>query len=207
DRIVLGADQRTRLVDSLETALKLGQGSVLLVPVDGGEERLMSQNFSCAYDGTSVPEPEPRNFSFNTPHGACPTCTGLGTRLVADADLVVPDPSLPLAEGAIAPWATSNFFYPEMLEAVCRHYKIGLRLKPESLAVTIADRNIAETSQLSVAAAIDWFGDLELSERESLIARGILKEIKERLQFLIDVGLEYLTIDRAANSLSGGESQ
>jgi len=287
DRLVLGADQRTRLVDSLETAVRLGQGSVLLVPVDGGEEKLLSQNFSCAYDGTSVPEPEPRNFSFNTPHGACPTCTGLGTRLVADADLVVPDPSLPLAEGAIAPWATSNFFYPEMLEAVCRHYKIdmrkpwekltkeqrrvllegtagekirftytnqyrhnrwyeaqfegilanlqrrhaetesefvkeelekymsdkpcptchGLRLKPESLAVTIADRNIAETSQLSVAAAIDWFGDLELSERESLIARGILKEIKERLQFLIDVGLEYLTIDRAANSLSGGESQ
>jgi excinuclease ABC subunit A len=287
DRLVLGTDQRTRLVDSLETALRLGQGSVLLVPVDGGEERLMSQNFSCAYDGTSVPEPEPRNFSFNTPHGACPTCTGLGTRLVADADLVVPDPSLSLAEGAIAPWSKSNFFYPELLEAVAKHFKIdldkpwgklsaehrrvllegtggnkirftytnqyrhkrwyeatfegilanlqrrhsetesefvreelekymsdkpcptcqGMRLKPESLAVTITGRNIAQVCELSVAGAIEFFERLELNEREQLIARGILKEIKERLQFLIDVGLEYLTVNRAANSLSGGESQ
>jgi excinuclease ABC subunit A len=287
DRLVLGSDQRTRLVDSLETALRLGQGSVLLVPVDGGEERLMSQNFSCAYDGTSVPEPEPRNFSFNTPHGACPTCTGLGTRLVADPDLVVPDPSLSLEEGAIAPWSKSNFFYPELLEAVCKHFKIdmrkpwskltaeqrrvllegtgrdkirftytnqyrhkrwyeasfegilanlgrrhsetesefvkeelekymsdkpcptchGQRLKPESLAVTITDRNIAQVCELSVSAAIEFFENLKLDERDQLIARGILKEIKERLQFLIDVGLEYLTVNRAANSLSGGESQ
>jgi excinuclease ABC subunit A len=287
DRLVLGTDQRTRLVDSLETALRLGQGSVLLVPLEGGEERLMSQNFSCAYDGTSVPEPEPRNFSFNTPQGACPTCTGLGTRLVADADLVVPDPSLSLAEGAIAPWSKSNFFYPELLEAVCSHFKIdmrkpwskltadqrkvllegtgsgkirftytnqyrhkrwyeatfegilanlsrrhaetesefvkeelekymsdkpcptckGQRLKPESLAVTISGRNIAQVCELSVSSAIDFFDGLKLDERDQLIARGILKEIKERLQFLIDVGLEYLTVDRAANSLSGGESQ
>jgi excinuclease ABC subunit A len=287
DRLVLGTDQRTRLVDSLETALRLGHGSVLLVPVDGGEERLMSQDFSCAYDGTSVPEPEPRNFSFNTPHGACPTCTGLGTRLVADGDLVAPDPSLSLAEGAIAPWSKSNFFYPELLEAVAKHFKIdmdrpwgklseehrkvllegtggkkirftytnqyrhkrwyeasfegilanlsrrhnetesefvreelekymsekpcptchGKRLKPESLAVTVAGRDIADLCELSVVAAIDFFEHLELNEREQLIARGILKEIKERLQFLIDVGLEYLTVNRAANSLSGGESQ
>ncbi|HEY8679572.1 MAG TPA: excinuclease ABC subunit UvrA [Candidatus Dormibacteraeota bacterium] len=287
DRLVLGADQRTRLVDSLETALRLGHGSVLLVPTDGGEERLMSQDFSCAYDGTSVPEPEPRNFSFNTPHGACPTCTGLGTRLVADADLVAPDPSLSLAEGAIAPWSKSNFFYPELLEAVGNHLKIdmnkpwgklseeqrkvllegtgskkirftytnqyrhkrwyeasfegilanlsrrhsetesefvreelekymsdkpcptchGKRLKPESLAVTVAGRDIADICELSVVAAIEFFENLELNEREQLIARGILKEIKERLQFLVDVGLEYLTVNRAANSLSGGESQ
>ena len=287
DRLVLGTDQRTRLVDSLETALKLGQGLVLLVPVDGGEERTMSQDFSCPYDGTSVPEPEPRNFSFNTPHGACPTCTGLGTRLVADADLVAPDPSLSLADGAIAPWSKSNFFYPELLEAVAKHFKIdmnkpwgklsadhrkvllegtgggkirftytnqyrhkrwyeasfegilanlqrrysetesefvreelekymsdkpcptckGMRLKPDSLAVTIDGNNIAEVCELSVAAAIDFFERLKLNEREQLIARGILKEIKERLQFLIDVGLEYLTVNRAANSLSGGESQ
>ena len=287
DRLVLGADQRTRLVDSLETALRLGHGSVLLVPVDGGEERLMSQDFSCAYDGTSVPEPEPRNFSFNTPHGACPTCTGLGTRLVADGDLVAPDPSLSLADGAIAPWSKSNFFYPELLEAVANHFKIdmgmpwgklsdehrrillegtggkkirfsytnqyrhkrsyeatfegilanlsrrhnetesefvreelekymsdkpcptcqGKRLKPESLAVTVAGRDIADLCELSVVAAIGFFEGLELNEREQLIARGILKEIKERLQFLIDVGLEYLTVNRAANSLSGGESQ
>ena len=287
DRLVLGSDQRTRLVDSLETALRLGHGQVLLVPVDGGEEKLLSQDFSCPYDGTSVPEPEPRNFSFNTPHGACPTCTGLGTRLVADADLVAPDPSLSLADGAIAPWSKSNFFYPELLEAVCKHFKIdmrkpwgklateqrrvllegtggskirftytnqyrhkrwyeasfegilanlqrrhsetesefvreelekymsdkpcptcrGMRLKPESLAVTIAGNNIAGVCELSVAAAIDFFEKLDLNEREQLIARGILKEIKERLQFLIDVGLEYLTVNRAANSLSGGESQ
>jgi excinuclease ABC subunit A len=317
DRLVLGADQRTRLVDSLETALRLGHGSVLLVPTDGGrggesgegplgaprrdgvapadlkggpppfEERLMSQDFSCAYDGTSVPEPEPRNFSFNTPHGACPTCTGLGTRLVADADLVAPDPSLSLAQGAIAPWSKSNFFYPELLEAVSDHLKIdmnkpwgklseeqrrlllegtgskkirftytnqyrhkrwyeasfegilanlsrrhnetesefvreelekymsdkpcptchGKRLKPESLAVTVAGQDIADICELSVVAAIEFFENLELNEREQLIARGILKEIKERLQFLIDVGLEYLTVNRAANSLSGGESQ
>ena len=289
DRLVVGPDQRTRLVDSLETALRLGSGSILLVPVDGKkeDEMVMSQDYACAYDGTSVPEPEPRNFSFNTPHGACPTCTGLGTRLVADVELVIPDPSLSLADGAIAPWSRSNFFYPELLDAVCEHFGIdmtkpagklskehlkalmdgtggkkirfnyknqyghkrwyeaafegilkniqrrhsetesefvkdelekymsqkpcptcdGSRLKPESLAVTVAARNIAEVSALSVSAAIEFIESLQLTEREQLIARGILKEIRERLQFLIDVGLEYLTIDRTANTLSGGESQ
>ena len=288
DRIVIGPDIRTRLVDSLETAVRLGQGSAILAPYDEkGEEVLMSQAYACAYDGTSVPEPEPRNFSFNTPHGACPTCTGLGTRLVADPDLVVPDPSLSLTEGAIAPWSRSNFFYPELLDAICRHSGIdmdapweelpaahkkvlmegtggkkirftysnqyghqrwyeaafegvlnniarrhaeteseyvkeelekfmsdrpcpackGRRLKPESLAVTIDGRNIAEICQLSVTGAMSFFADLSLSDREMLIARGILKEIRERLQFLLDVGLEYLTIERRASSLSGGESQ
>jgi excinuclease ABC subunit A len=289
DRLVIGPEMRTRLVDSLETAVKLGQGSVLLTPYEEGKAApvLMSQDYACPYDGTSVPEPEPRNFSFNTPHGACPTCTGLGTRLVADADLVVPDPSLSLDEGAIAPWSRSNFFYPELLEAVCGHFKIdmhrpwqrlpkehqkvllegtggkkirftyqnqyghtrwyeaafegvlqniqrrhaetesdfvkeelekymsdkpcptcgGRRLKPESLAVTIADRNIAEVCEHSVVAAMEFFEALALTEREALIARGILKEIRERLQFLVDVGLEYLTLDRRAASLSGGESQ
>src|SRR5207237_4275094 len=120
DRVVIGPDrdQRTRLVDSLEIASKLGQGAVLLVPVDGGEEVSMSQDYACPYDGVSVPEPEPRNFSFNTPHGACPTCTGLGWQLVADPELVIPDPSLSLSQGAIAPWSRSQFFYPEMLEAI-----------------------------------------------------------------------------------------
>jgi len=288
DRVVIGPDQRTRLTDSLETAVRLGQGNVVLAPADGpGEDRLLSQNYSCPYDGTSVPEPEPRNFSFNTPHGACPTCTGLGTRLVADSDLVVPDPSLPLAQGAIAPWSRSNFFYPELLEAVCDHFGIdmrkpwakltpehrrallegtggkkirfnyknqyghkrwyeavfegvlkniqrrhsetesefvreelekymshkpcpacgGRRLKPESLAVTVDGRNISELTGLSVTAAIAFFEALAGTDREQLIARGILKEIRERLQFLVDVGLEYLTLDRTAMSLSGGESQ
>jgi len=307
DRIVVGPDQRTRLVDSIETAARLGGGSVIIVPQGGapaealraagakggvplqkfGEEIQMSQDYACPYDGTSVSEPEPRNFSFNSPHGACPVCTGIGFQLVVDCDLVVPDPSLSLREGAIAAWSRSQFFYPELLETVSKYFGIdmdkpwskvskqhrdvllngtgdkkirfgyknqygherwyeapfegvvanlqrryeetqsdflktelerymsdkpcptckGQRLKPESLAVTVADRNIAQVCELSVSGAIDFFDRLALTEREQLIARGILKEILERLQFMIDVGLEYLTVNRAANTLSGGESQ
>ncbi|TMD22248.1 MAG: excinuclease ABC subunit A, partial [Chloroflexi bacterium] len=289
DRIVVGPEQRTRLVDSVETAARLGGGSVIIAPVDGKarDEIQMSQDYACPYDGTSVPEPEPRNFSFNSPHGACPTCTGIGSQLVVDGDLVVPDQSLSLREGAIAAWSRSQFFYPELLETVSKYFGIdmdkpwskltkqhqnvlldgtgekkirfgyknqygherwyeapfegvvanlqrryeetqseylkqelerymsdkpcpackGRRLKPESLAVTIADHNIADVCMLSVNAAIDFFTNLGGTEREQIIARGILKEIRERLQFMIDVGLEYLTIDRAANTLSGGESQ
>jgi excinuclease ABC subunit A len=288
DRIVLGPDQRTRLVDSLEVAAKMGQGSVLIVDARGERDDLvMSQDYACPYDGISIPEPEPRNFSFNNPHGACPRCTGLGSQLVADPDLVVPDPSLSLREGAIAPWSRSQFFYPEMLEAVCHNFGIdmdrpwselpkrsrdmilngtgsrkvrfayrnqyghrrsyeasfdgvlanvqkrhddtesdfvkqemekylsqrpcpackGTRLKPESLAVTVAGQNIAQVSELSVGKSIEFFEHLELTEREHAIARGILKEIRERLQFMIDVGLDYLTISRSATTLSGGESQ
>jgi excinuclease ABC subunit A len=289
DRIVVGPDQRTRLVDSIETAARLGGGSVIVAPVEAksGEELQMSQDYTCPYDGTSVPEPEPRNFSFNSPHGACPTCTGIGSQLVVDGDLVVPDPSLSLRDGAIAAWSKSQFFYPELLETVCKYFGIdmkkpwsklpknqrdvlldgtgdrkikfgyrnqyghqrwyeapfegvvanlqrrydetqseylkqelerymsekpcpackGRRLKPESLAVTVDGRNIADVSSLSVSGAIDFFTNISGTERELLIARGILKEILERLQFMIDVGLEYLTIERAANTLSGGESQ
>ncbi|HET7465035.1 MAG TPA: excinuclease ABC subunit UvrA [Candidatus Dormibacteraeota bacterium] len=287
DRIVIGPEQRTRLVDSLETATRLGNGSVIIAPVDGGADIPMSQDFMCPIDGISVPEPEPRNFSFNSPHGACPTCTGIGSQLVVDGDLVVPDPSLSLREGAIAAWSKSQFFYPELLETVSKYFGIdmdkpwskltkqqqnvlldgtgdkkirfgyrnqygherwyeapfegvvanlqrryeetqseylkqelerymsdkpcpackGRRLKPESLAVTVAGRNISDVCSLSVSAAIDFFDKLGGTEREQIIARGILKEISERLQFMIDVGLEYLTVDRAANSLSGGESQ
>ncbi|TMC03916.1 MAG: hypothetical protein E6J30_10295 [Chloroflexi bacterium] len=114
DRIVVGPEQRTRLVDSVETAARLGGGSVIIAPVDAKakDEIQMSQDYACPYDGTSVPEPEPRNFSFNSPHGACPTCTGIGSQLVVDGDLVVPDPSLSLKEGAIAAWSRSQFFYP-----------------------------------------------------------------------------------------------
>jgi excinuclease ABC subunit A len=287
DRVVIGPEQRTRLVDSLEVAAKLGQGSVLIVPADGGEEISMSQDYACPYDGISIPEPQPRNFSFNTPHGACPTCTGLGSQLVVDPDLVIPDPSLSLHGGAIAPWSKSQFFYPEMLEAVCeaagidmdapvetltkkqldlllngsgrqkvkfgyknqyglrRHYEStfegvlanvqrrydeteseyvkaelekflserpcpackGARLKPESLAVTVTGRSIAQSTALSVTEAIAFFESLLLTERDATIARGILKEIQERLRFMIDVGLDYLTLDRPATTLSGGESQ
>jgi excinuclease ABC subunit A len=287
DRVVIGPEQRTRLVDSLEVAAKLGGGTVLVVPVDGGEPISMSQDYACPYDGISVPEPEPRNFSFNTPHGACPRCTGLGSQRVVDPDLVIPDRSLSLREGAIAPWSKSQFFYPEMLEAVCdsagidmnvpveqltrkqldlllhgsgrqkvkfgyrnqygvrRHYESafegvtanvqrrydeteseyvkgelerylsdrpcpackGARLKPESLAVTVAGHNIAQVCAQSVTAAMAFFEGMELTERERTIARGILKEIRERLQFMIDVGLDYLTVERSATTLSGGESQ
>jgi excinuclease ABC subunit A len=287
DRIVVGPEQRTRLVDSIETAARLGGGSVIIAPVDGGEEIQMSQDYACPYDGTNVPEPEPRNFSFNNPHGACPVCTGIGSQLVVDGDLVVPDPSLPLREGAIAAWSKSQFFYPELLESVSKYFGIdmdkpwsklpkqqrdlllngtgekkirfgyknqyghsrwyeapfegvianlqrrydetqseylkaelerymsdkpcpacrGRRLKPESLAVTVSNRNIAEVAELAVSSAIGFFDGLDLTEREQLIARGILKEIRERLQFMIDVGLDYLTIERPANTLSGGESQ
>jgi excinuclease ABC subunit A len=286
DRIVVGPDQRTRLVESIETAARLGGGSVIVVP-DKGDEIQMSMDYACPYDGTSVAEPEPRNFSFNSPHGACPTCTGIGFRLVVDGDLVVPDPSLSLNEGAIAAWSRSQFFYPELLESVGKFFGIdmdkpwsklnkqqrdvllngtgdrkirfgyknqyghsrwyeapfegvianlqrryqetqsdhlkaelerymsdkpcpackGRRLKPESLAVTVANHNIAEVCVLSISNAISFFDGLDLTEREQLIARGVLKEIRERLQFMIDVGLEYLTVERAANTLAGGESQ
>src|SRR5881296_2177282 len=286
DRIVVGPDQRTRLVDSIETAARLGGGSVIIVPAQGDEIQ-MSQDYMCPYDGTSVPEPEPRNFSFNSPHGACPTCTGIGFQLVVDGDLVVPDPSLSLKEGAIAAWSKSQFFYPELLETVSKYFGIdmdkhwskltkqhqnvllngtgekkirfgyknqyghsrwyeapfegvvanlqrryeetqseylkaelerymadkpcpackGQRLKPESLAVSVSGHSIADVSRLSVSRAIEFFDHIDMTEREGLIARGILKEIRERLQFMIDVGLDYLTIERGANSLSGGESQ
>src|SRR5256714_6986632 len=241
----------------------------------------------CPIDGLSVTEPEPRNFSFNNPHGACPVCTGIGFQLVVDGDLVVPDPSLSLRDGAIAAWSKSQFFYPELLESVSKYFGIdmdkpwskvpkqhrdvllngtgdkkirfgyknqyghsrwyeapfegvvanlqrryeetqseylkqelerymsdkpcpackGRRLKPESLAVTVDARNISDVCTLSISNAIDFFEKLGGTEREQIIARGILKEIRERLQFMIDVGLEYLTVDRAANTLSGGESQ
>src|SRR6266853_713739 len=286
DRIVIGPDQRTRLVESIETAARLGSGLVIIAP-DKGEEIQMSMAYACPYDGTSMPEPEPRNFSFNSPHGACPACTGIGSQLVVDGDLVVPDPSLSLNEGAVAAWSKSQFFYPELLETVSRYFGIdmdkpwsklpkpqrdvllngtgdkkikfgyrnqygherwyeapfegvvanlqrryeetqsdflkaelerymsdkpgpackGRRVKPESLAVTVADHNIAEVCALSIGGAIDFFDKLPLTDREQLIARGIMKEIRERLQFMIDVGLEYLTVARAANTLSGGESQ
>ena len=125
DRIVVGPEQRTRLVDSIETAARLGGGAVIIVP-NQGDEIQMSQDYACPYDGTNVSEPEPRNFSFNNPHGACPVCTGLGSQLVVDGDLVVPDQSLSLREGAIAAWSKSQFFYPELLESVSKYFGIDM---------------------------------------------------------------------------------
>jgi len=289
DRVVVGPEQRTRLVDSLETATRMGGGRAIVVNLDKKEDIAYSQDYACPVDGISVPEPEPRNFSFNSPHGACPTCTGLGSQLIVDAELAIPDPTLTLRQGAIAPWSRSQFFYPELLETACEAFGIdmdkpvsklaqkdvdfllhgsgkekvkfsyrnqyrakrtyeapfegvlanvqrrydetesdylkkelekylaekpcpackGTRLKPESLAVTIAGRHIAAVCDLPVELAIEFFERLpaDLTSRENEIARGILKEIRERLQFMLDVGLEYLTLDRSATTLSGGESQ
>jgi excinuclease ABC subunit A len=250
-------------------------------------ELLFSQNFACPYDGFSMEELAPRNFSFNNPHGACPACTGLGSKLEVDPDLVIPDKNRSLSDGAIRTWGRSSYFYNDLVEAVAHRYKIpmdrpfgklsvkerqivlygnngdplrvkyfnsegqrrwyetsyegivpnlerryretesefiraeierlmsskpcpvckGKRLKPEYLAVTVADRSIMDVAELSIAAAREWFNQVRLPEREALIARGILKEIRERLQFLVDVGLDYLTVSRSAESLSGGEAQ
>ncbi|WP_041313196.1 excinuclease ABC subunit UvrA [Heliomicrobium modesticaldum] len=287
DRIILKADIATRLADSLETALNLSEG-LAVVDFMGEKEFIFSQNFACADCGISVGEIEPRIFSFNAPYGACPHCTGLGVQMEVDPDLVVPDPTKSIDEGAIVPWARMNSAYiPQMLKALAelhgfstetpfkdlppeiqklilyggskekirlqftnydgerrsfettyegvvtnleRRYKEtqsdwsreeieeymtqkpcpackGARLKPESLAVLVGGKNIHEVTEMSVAAALRFFTDLDLSEREMIIARQIVKEIRERLGFLVNVGLTYLTLARPAGSLSGGEAQ
>ena len=354
---------RQRVTESLETTLKLGSGVVLVLIVDGeekqeysytgsdgkthfvqvskvdGEEILFSENFACVYDGISLPEIAPRTFSFNSPHGACPTCTGLGTLQVIDPELVVTHPELSLAEGAIVPWSkviNGSQWHASILEALANEYNFslntpwhdlteeqrqkvlygtpeqltirytpqhgrirtysvnfegvitnldrrykqtdsegvreeienymsarvcpechGARLKPEALGVTVGGRNIVQVTRLSIVLAQRFFQELEntvsqfvsqgainlvptgngkgkkkndneapgvpdpltpidpngplvsvpLTEREHFIARQIFKEIRSRLQFLVDVGLDYLSLDRAAASLSGGEAQ
>ncbi len=286
--LVVDRASLSRLRESVETAAKMSSGLVLVAPAEGkGEDLLFSQNFACPYDGFSMEEPAPRNFSFNNPHGACPACTGLGSKLEVDPDLVIPDKDRSLQDGAIKTWGRSSYFYNDLVEAVAHRYRIsmdrpfgkltvkdrniilygnngaplrvqyynsegqrrwyetsyegiipnlerryketesefirgeierlmaqrpcpvckGKRLKPEYLAVTVNDRSIMDVSDLSIGAAQAWFVTLRLPERETLIARAILKEIRERLQFLNDVGLEYLTLSRSADSLSGGEAQ
>ncbi len=282
----------SRMADSLETALRMAEGTVMIHFPDEGTDRLFSERYACPVHGGSFEEPAPRNFSFNSPHGACPSCTGLGSRLEIDPDLVLPNRELTLGEGAILPWrrmvATESWF-SKILDAVAEHYAFrmdvpvsqlserarqillygnggervevryrsrqgrthtfrttfegivpnlerryretgsemmkteierymttrpcptcgGMRLKPESLAVTVGGRNIIETTRLSVTDALAWYGALGtlLSERENQIARQVLKEIRARLGFLVDVGLDYLTLDRASGTLSGGEAQ
>ncbi|MFO7173592.1 MAG: excinuclease ABC subunit UvrA [Bacillota bacterium] len=286
DRLVVRPDIQQRLADSLETALRLS-GGLVGIDVIGGQELLFSQNFACPDCGISIPEPEPRMFSFNSPYGACPACSGLGALMQFDPDLVL-DTSKSIAEGAVVPWEGSTFhYYPAMLEALVRHlggsvhrplreqpeeltrailyglpgqtiqfrytnmygrtkthevvwegvlkilerwYKEttsesqreflegfmtanpceacgGTRLKPESLAVKVGGKSIAEVTRMTVAEALEFFQNLELTERERLIARQILKEIQERLGFMVNVGLDYLTLDRSAGTLSGGEAQ
>jgi excinuclease ABC subunit A len=288
DRIVVKPDVASRLADSLETALQLSGGLVIVGIVDG-EELLFSQNLACPECGFAIEELSPRMFSFNSPYGACETCMGLGTNMEIDRDLLIPDPSKTLAEGALEPWAGSaSNYYPQLLEAACRHFGIdyehtpvadipkeqldkilygspnekirfqyendfgqtktaeiyfegvipnlerryretasdyvrefieeymsakpcpackGARLKPEVLAVKVGGVNIAHVTQLSVGEALQFFEQLQLTEKEERIARMILKEIKGRLGFLRDVGLDYLTLARSAGTLSGGEAQ
>jgi excinuclease ABC subunit A len=282
--------ERSRLADSVETALKLGDGVIRAGIVDG-EELLYSEKYSCPICGISLPEVEPRTFSFNSPHGACPDCTGLGAKQELDPRLIVPDVTLSLEQGAIEPWGYGNDedYYLGLLRAVARHYGFdmstpwaqltpqqrqvvlhgsgsdmvkvryinatgqerthesvfegvipnlerryrstgsdrtkewverymterpcptcqGRRLRPESLAVTVADVPIDVVTHWPIARARRWVEELEgpLTERERTIARQILKELRSRIAFLEDVGLHYLTLDRAAATLSGGEAQ
>src|SRR5947209_6443671 len=233
DRIVTRSDIQTRLADSVETALKLGQGImyVEVLPKEGNagtptrtrgvaRERgnakrravadptarllVFSQLFACPDHGSVLPEIEPRIFSFNSPHGACPTCTGLGFRQEFDPDLIL-DWDKSLSDGAVLPWAasTSEYYYEPLQSPACQ----GARLRPESLSVRVGGRNIAELTALTVRQTLDFFNVLTLSDRERMIAAQILKEIKARLGFLVDVGLDYLTLDRTATTLSGGEAQ
>lgn len=287
DRIVVKPDAASRLADSLETALRLADGKVI-VDVMEQEELLFSEHHACAICGFSIGELEPRIFSFNSPFGACPECDGLGVKLEVDPDMVVPDVTLPLADGAVAAWEPkSSTYYPQLLESACRHFGIrmdlpfeelpeehakivmygsqgekiqfryenefgqvreaavafegvipnlqrrhletsseyireqiegfmsqkpcpvckGQRLRPESLAVKIGNRSISELTDLSIADAYSFMDGLDLTEKEMKIANLIIKEIKGRLHFLVDVGLDYLTLSRAAGTLSGGEAQ
>jgi len=287
DRLVMKPDLRPRLSQSIETAAGLAEGLVAIDVVDG-ETMLFSENFACPEHGVSLPELEPRIFSFNSPHGACPRCTGLGSQLEIDPDLLVPDPTLSIGDGALVPWSVGgSSFYESVIQAIADRYEIdldvpwqdlseehqnlflygtggdrvyvqyrnrmgrkrsymlafegilkslerryretdstqqrerieeymsfracpscnGARLKPEVLAVTIGERNIHQFTQMSVAKALGFIEGLELTEVEQLIGARILKEIRERLTFLDNVGVGYLTLDRAALTLSGGEAQ
>ncbi|TMC98463.1 MAG: excinuclease ABC subunit UvrA [Chloroflexi bacterium] len=300
DRLVVrrGAEaeaERSRLTDSVETALRLGEGLALVADADGkGAERLFSERLACPEGDFSIGEIEPRTFSFNSPHGACPACTGLGTKLEPDPDLVLGNPDLSLKDGAVLPWQKSSGtaqYRIAILEGLARKFKFSLdtpikslpkkaidailngtedplkltyenrsgqrrsyeyewegvlpwldrqhrettsdfiradierymserpcpvckgkRLKPEALAVTVVGRNIAQVTALTVGESLEWTATLEkdrggLGVRERRIAKQVLKEIRTRLGFLMDVGLDYLTVDRSATTLSGGEAQ
>ncbi|MEM9028871.1 MAG: excinuclease ABC subunit UvrA, partial [Pseudomonadota bacterium] len=308
DRVVVRGDVATRLADSLETALELSDGLAIAEFADQAldaeatkgpnrskndthERIVFSARFACPVSGFTIDEVEPRLFSFNAPAGACPSCDGLGTELKFEPDLIVPDGSLSLRQGAIVPWAKTGAtspYYEQTLQALGRHYKFkmttpwnelpreiqnailfgsgsedisfvyedglrkyktkkpfegvlhnierrwretesqwvreelsqfqgnhpcaacgGYRLKPQALAVKIGGMHIGEVCDQSIRAANQWFADIEetLTAKQREIATRVLKEIRERLQFLVDVGLDYLTLSRASGTLSGGESQ
>ncbi len=287
---------RSRLTDSIETALRLGGGTVIINDIshrDAPSPHLFSGHPACAYDGTSIPEIEPRTLSFNSPHGACPDCQGLGTKLVIDPDLVIPNKNLSLRDGAVAAWPDDKQgYYWQLVRATCEHFNIpvnvpvrnlspdqvrlllygsghadipihytnregssrvytthyegvvnnlnrrfqettseymraklteymvnrpcdtcrGTRLNPVARAVDIEERTIIDLTAGTVLDALQWIERLysettPLTPRQQIIAKSILKEVHDRLQFLIDVGLDYLTLDRGAGTLSGGEAQ
>ncbi|MBY0448016.1 MAG: excinuclease ABC subunit A, partial [Hyphomonadaceae bacterium] len=292
DRLAVRPGIETRLADGLEQALKLAE-EIAIIELAGeegktGERILLSARYACPVSGFTIPEIEPRLFSFNNPAGACPACDGLGAQLKFDADLVVPEPDRALQDAAIAPWAKGpSPLYTQTLMAIAQHYGVamdtpwrllpesvravilhgtqdkirfvyddgvrryettknfegvipnlerrwketdsawvreelgrfqssapcptcgGKRLKPQALAVKILGRDIAEAGEDSIKAAREWFGALEerLKPKQREIAARILKEINDRLRFLCDVGLEYLSLGRASGTLSGGESQ
>jgi len=298
DRLIVKPGLERRLADSFETALHHAEGIAKIMIIGGGvgaihelplpETILFSEALACIDCGISYPEMTPRMFSFNNPYGACPDCTGLGTRMYFDAELVVPNPDLSIREGAIAPWEKRlSGWYHQTLEALAKAYKFdirtpfrdlpetardvilrgskgekvefwweedggrkhtyqkefegvlnnlerrylesesenvreelekymnvmpcptcdGARLKKESLFVRVGGRNIREVTALSIKDCLEFFSSLELSDKEAEIARRILKEIRERLGFLVNVGLDYLSLDRTAGTLSGGEGQ
>jgi excinuclease ABC subunit A len=289
DRLTMKPDLRTRLAQSVETAAQLADGLVG-IDVVGDEPRsmLFSEKFACPDHGVSLPELQPRIFSFNSPHGACPRCTGLGAQQEIDPDLLVPDPSVSIGEGALVPWSVGNSgFYESVIQAIADRYEIpldepweslsqeeqnlflygtdgervyvsyrnrmgrkrsymlafegiipslerryretdsstqrerieeymsfrpcpvckGARLKPEVLAVTVGRKNIHEFTQMSVTRALQFLDELDLTETEQLIGARIVKEIRERLTFLDNVGVGYLQLDRPSATLSGGEAQ
>src|SRR5690554_3504687 len=288
DRLVVREGIEQRLADSLETALKLGDGLVMVNILDEDRDVTFSQNFACQQCGFSFEEISPRTFSFNAPYGACPECSGLGFHHQPDPELILPDPERSISQGGIAIWSKSeDSYYMTLLREVAADKGIdldkpvgqltaqerdiilhgsdgrytvtyapsrrvaprtftasykgavnwvksryretasadirdflerfmsvrpcpacrGQRLKPEVLAVLVGNQNIAQVTALSVKDARDFFLNLNLTEREQMIARLVLKEINERLGFLVNVGLDYLTLDRAAATLSGGEAQ
>lgn len=199
DRIILRPDSQQRLADSLETALAQGEG-LILVDVVGQKELIFSEKFACVECGSSFQEISPRLFSFNSPYGACTTCNGLGVIMEIDPYL-----DRKYQEKA------SEYLVKEVEKEynrarVCPHCQ-GARLRPEALAVKIGDISISEVAAMSIGRLKEFFSNLQLSEREQLIAQQVLKEIQARLNFLVDVGLDYLTLSRAAGTLSGGEAQ
>ena len=290
DRLVVREDMGNRLADSVETALRLADGLLIVEDANTGDEILMSEKFACPVSGFTLAEIEPRLFSFNSPHGACPSCDGLGEIHDFDVDLVVPNPMLSLTEGAIAPWSGGTWggYYHQMLQSLADHYKFsmdkswakldqtvrdiilygsgkekittefkseqntwrnskpfegvignlrrrmletesnrvredlaryqaatpceacdGYRLKPEALCVKINGLHIGHATAMSIGEALEWFSALpdHLDATRNEIALRILKEINERLTFLVNVGLDYLSLNRTAGTLSGGESQ